>query len=130
MSVQDKPAYAAGVGHESRARIEERTLRTDRWWLSPLLYVIGFTAWLIYGVVHDGLDPIGLAFVFGEDIGELRVRLVNTGVAGGRDSFRRPHNLIPGPGAPGATRAGSGRCLCRRGRRCGRLLGRQRKADR
>jgi hypothetical protein len=52
MSVQDKPAFAAGVGHQSRARISERTLRTDRWWLSPLLYVIGFTAWLLYGVVR------------------------------------------------------------------------------
>jgi hypothetical protein len=52
MSVQDKPAYGAGVGHQSRARIAERTLRTDRWWLSPLLYVIGFTAWLVYGVVR------------------------------------------------------------------------------
>ena len=56
MSVQDKPAYAAGVGHPSRARIPERTLRTDRWWLSPLLYVIGFSAWLIYGVVRAALQ--------------------------------------------------------------------------
>jgi hypothetical protein len=56
MSVQDKPAFSAGVGHPSRARIPERTLRTDRWWLSPLLYVIGFTAWLLYGIIRAALQ--------------------------------------------------------------------------
>jgi hypothetical protein len=52
MSVQDKPAMGSGVGAPGRAQISERTLRTDRWWLPPLLYFIGFTAWLIYGVVR------------------------------------------------------------------------------
>ena len=56
MSVQDQPALSAGVGHPSRARIPQRTLRTDRWWLSPLLYVIGFTAWLLYGLVRAALQ--------------------------------------------------------------------------
>ena len=56
MSVQDKPAMSAGVGHPGRAQIAERTLRTDRWWLSPLLYVIGFTAWLLYGVVRAAMQ--------------------------------------------------------------------------
>ena len=50
MSVQDR--LSAGVGHPSRAQIAQRTLRTDRWWLSPLLYVIGFTAWLLYGLIR------------------------------------------------------------------------------
>ena len=31
-----------------RAEIEARTLRTDRWWLAPLLTVIGLLAWLTY----------------------------------------------------------------------------------
>ena len=57
MTVQDsRPSrnstYSAGVGHAGRAAIAERTLRTDRWWLSPLLYFIGFTAWLLYGLVR------------------------------------------------------------------------------
>jgi hypothetical protein len=52
MSVQDKPAMSAGVGAPGRAQIAERTLRTDRWWVSPLLYVIGFTAWLLYGIIR------------------------------------------------------------------------------
>ncbi len=56
MSVQDKPAMSAGVGHPGRAQIPERTLRTDRWWLSPLLYVIGFTAWLLYGVIRAAMQ--------------------------------------------------------------------------
>ena len=62
MSVQDRPAgpearpanpaLAAGVGHPGRARIPQRTLRTDRWWLTPALYVAGFTAWLLYGLIR------------------------------------------------------------------------------
>jgi hypothetical protein len=35
-----------------RAAIAERTLRTDRWWLSPLLTVIGLTAWLLYALIR------------------------------------------------------------------------------
>jgi hypothetical protein len=35
-----------------RAEISAKTLRTDRYWLAPLLTVIGLTAWLVYGVVH------------------------------------------------------------------------------
>lgn len=31
-----------------RAAIEERTLRTDRWWLAPLLTFAGLTAWVSY----------------------------------------------------------------------------------
>jgi hypothetical protein len=35
-----------------RADISARTLRTDRWWLAPLLTVAGLTAWVGYGLVH------------------------------------------------------------------------------
>jgi hypothetical protein len=35
-----------------RAQITAKTLRTDRWWLSPLLTVAGLVAWVLYAVVH------------------------------------------------------------------------------
>ena len=35
-----------------RAAIVARTLRTDRWWLAPLLTVAGLVAWLTYSVVR------------------------------------------------------------------------------
>jgi hypothetical protein len=42
----------AGVGAPGRARIADRTLRRDRWWLQPALTVAGLTAWLLYGLVR------------------------------------------------------------------------------
>ncbi|SHF39152.1 hypothetical protein [Streptoalloteichus hindustanus] len=35
-----------------RARIDARTLRTDRWWLPPLLTFLGLTTFVIYGVIR------------------------------------------------------------------------------
>lgn len=35
-----------------RPRIDARTLRVDRWWVPPLLTVVGITAWLAYGLVR------------------------------------------------------------------------------
>jgi hypothetical protein len=35
-----------------RAEIAARTLRKDRWWLSPLLTVLGLTAWVAYATVR------------------------------------------------------------------------------
>jgi hypothetical protein len=35
-----------------RAAISAKTLRKDRWWLAPLLTVVGLVAWLAYGLVH------------------------------------------------------------------------------
>ncbi len=40
------------VGARPRAQISARTLRTDRWWLAPLLTVIGLTAWVAYATVR------------------------------------------------------------------------------
>ncbi|MCW0213163.1 MAG: hypothetical protein OJJ54_07380 [Pseudonocardia sp.] len=40
-------ATAAG-----RAQIAARTLRTDRWWLPPLLNFAGLTAWVVYATVR------------------------------------------------------------------------------
>ncbi len=39
---------ASGVFSPTRAHIEQRTLRTDRWWLSPLRIDLGFAAFVIY----------------------------------------------------------------------------------
>jgi hypothetical protein len=38
-----------------RAAIAAKTLRTDRWWLAPLLTVAGLTLWLAYAVTHTFL---------------------------------------------------------------------------
>ena len=35
-----------------RAQITAKTLRTDRWWLSPLLTAAGLVAWVLYAVIH------------------------------------------------------------------------------
>jgi len=35
-----------------RATIPGRTLRTDRYWLEPLITVVGLTAWVIYAVAR------------------------------------------------------------------------------
>ena len=45
-------ASASGVGAPGRARIPERTLRTDRWWLQPLLTVVGLMAFVVYATVR------------------------------------------------------------------------------
>ena len=35
-----------------RAEISAKTLRTDRWWVSPMLTAVGLVAWIVYAVVH------------------------------------------------------------------------------
>jgi hypothetical protein len=42
------PSAAQPVAPKSRAAIAAKTLRTDRWWLAPLLTVAGLLAWLGY----------------------------------------------------------------------------------
>ncbi|WP_106178203.1 hypothetical protein [Prauserella shujinwangii] len=37
----------------SRARIGARTLRTDRWWLPPLLTTLGLTTFVVYATVRS-----------------------------------------------------------------------------
>ena len=46
------PAPTAGVGAPGRARIDVRTLRTDRWWLTPLLTFVGLLIFVVYGLVR------------------------------------------------------------------------------
>ena len=42
----------AGVRGRTRARIENRTLRSDRWWLYPLTTFVVFTAFVIYATIR------------------------------------------------------------------------------
>jgi hypothetical protein len=49
--VQMASTYA-GVQGPTRAAIEERTLRSDRWWLAPLATFVVFTAFVIYATVR------------------------------------------------------------------------------
>ncbi len=35
-----------------RAQITAKTLRTDRWWLPPLVTAAGLVAWIIYATVR------------------------------------------------------------------------------
>ncbi len=42
----------SGTGAPGRARIEARTLRTDRWWLQPLITVVVLVAFIIYSTVR------------------------------------------------------------------------------
>jgi hypothetical protein len=40
------------LGEGPRADIPAKTLRTDRWWLPPVLTVVGLSAWIGYGLVR------------------------------------------------------------------------------
>lgn len=42
----------AGVDGPTRAQIEEKTLRTDRWWLAPLTTFTIFSAFVVYATVR------------------------------------------------------------------------------
>src|SRR5690625_6308283 len=43
---------ATGVFSPSRADIPARTLRTDRWWLQPLMVNLGLAAFIVYATVR------------------------------------------------------------------------------
>ena len=47
---------ATGVFSPTRAEIPQRTLRTDRWWQSPLIVDLGFAAFVIYATVRAFLQ--------------------------------------------------------------------------
>jgi hypothetical protein len=47
-----RPPSAGAAVPRPRAAISEKTLRKDRWWLAPLLTVIGLVAWLAYATVR------------------------------------------------------------------------------
>jgi hypothetical protein len=46
----DRPA--SGVFSPKRAEVPQRTLRTDRWWLPPLMVNLGLSAFIIYATVR------------------------------------------------------------------------------
>ncbi|MDX6357088.1 MAG: hypothetical protein QOH37_142 [Nocardioidaceae bacterium] len=43
---------STGVHGPTRARIEAKTLRTDRWWIAPLTTFVVFSAFVIYATVR------------------------------------------------------------------------------
>jgi hypothetical protein len=43
----------AGINAPTRAQISERTLRTDRWWLPPLITNLGLAAFVIYATFRS-----------------------------------------------------------------------------
>src|SRR5246500_1876891 len=52
MSAPTANRPASGVFSPTRAEIAQKTLRTDRWWLSPLRVDLGFAAFLIYATAR------------------------------------------------------------------------------
>ena len=52
MSAPTANRPASGVFSPTRAQIQQRTLRTDRWWLSPLRIDLGFAAFVIYATAR------------------------------------------------------------------------------
>jgi hypothetical protein len=51
-TVASSDTMAAGVGSPTRARIEARTLRQDRWWLYPAATFTVFMAFIIYATIR------------------------------------------------------------------------------
>jgi hypothetical protein len=52
MSAPTANRSASGVFSPTRAHIQQRTLRTDRWWMSPLRIDLGFAAFVIYATAR------------------------------------------------------------------------------
>jgi hypothetical protein len=50
--VSSTTATSGSATAAGRAQIAARTLRTDRWWLPPLLNIIGLGAWVVYATVR------------------------------------------------------------------------------
>ncbi|MGH4019928.1 MAG: hypothetical protein ACRDT0_11950 [Pseudonocardiaceae bacterium] len=50
------PAPPAETAGSRRAAIPARTLRTDRWWLPPLLTFLGLTIFVVYGLVRAAMQ--------------------------------------------------------------------------
>ena len=56
MSAPTADRKATGVFSPGRAEIPQRTLRTDRWWQSPIWSDLGFAAFVIYATVRAFLQ--------------------------------------------------------------------------
>jgi hypothetical protein len=59
------PAPGASSDEAGRAAIGAKTLRTDRWWLAPLLTVVGLTAWLLYALIRTATQKYYFVPEFG-----------------------------------------------------------------
>ncbi|MFW0784868.1 hypothetical protein AAFP35_10140 [Gordonia sp. CPCC 206044] len=53
MSAPARERDAVGVFSPGRARIAARTLRVDRWWLSPLLTFLGLAIFVVYATIRS-----------------------------------------------------------------------------
>ena len=47
-----RTTMSTGVHGPTRARIEEKTLRTDRWWLYPVTTFVVFIAFIVYATIR------------------------------------------------------------------------------
>ena len=56
MSAPTADREGTGVFSPTRAEIPQHTLRTDRWWQSPLIVDLGFAAFVIYATVRAFLQ--------------------------------------------------------------------------
>ncbi|MCG5432049.1 hypothetical protein LV457_07060 [Mycobacterium sp. MYCO198283] len=56
MSAPTADREGTGVFSQTRAKIPQRTLRTDRWWQAPLLTNLGLAAFIIYATVRAFLQ--------------------------------------------------------------------------
>ncbi len=52
MALIDSGKEKTGVFSTTRASIEERTLRTDRWWLQPAITVAVLVSFIIYATIR------------------------------------------------------------------------------
>ncbi len=63
-TVSGPPPGAPSEG-AGRAEIAAKTLRTDRWWLAPLLTVVGLTAWVLYALIRTATQKYYFVPEFG-----------------------------------------------------------------
>ena len=52
MSAPTATRSESGVFSATRAQIPEQTLRTDRWWLPPLVTNLGLSAFILYATIR------------------------------------------------------------------------------
>jgi hypothetical protein len=61
MTTRTAPGAVPGAQPEDsgpavRASIGAKTLRKDRWWLAPLLTVVGLSAWVLYALIRTAMQ--------------------------------------------------------------------------
>lgn len=52
MTTTPERVAPAGIGAPGRAHIDARTLRTDRWWLQPLITVLALMTFIVYSTIR------------------------------------------------------------------------------